>query len=204
MVKKVSSRKKADKSDLPVLLFLGTQASGKGTQARLVVKKYGFTLFEMGHFLRLESRKKTTLGKLIKSLIDHGYLVPSWVAGKMLRRAMPRLQNKPLIIDGAPRQYVEAKFHEKSLADFGRRVTLIVFFKLSEKEGLRRLLKRGRNDDTPESIKRRFAWSRIKLKTILNYFGKKYPIVVINGEQSISAVHKDVVRALKKRHVVKS
>ena len=186
----------------PVIIFLGPQGSGKGTQARLLVEKYNFHLLEMGGLLRAEVKRATALGKKIESTIEQGRLVPSWVPRDLVRRELPKLKSKPIVIDGAPRQVVEAIAHEQSIHKNGREISAIFYITLSNKEALKRLALRGRQDDTPEKIKRRLAWSRAKLGKIVKYFSPRYPVIEINGEQAVGKVHRDILKALKKHEII--
>ncbi|OGE85095.1 MAG: hypothetical protein A3J48_02885 [Candidatus Doudnabacteria bacterium RIFCSPHIGHO2_02_FULL_46_11] len=189
-------------SELPLIIFLGPQGSGKGTQTRLLVEKYGFHLTEMGGMLRAEAKKKTGFGRMIKEKIEGGKLVPSWVAMQLLKNDVKKNIKKPIVVDGAPRQYIEAIGHERNIKKLGRKITMIFFISLTNEEGMRRLLLRGRNDDTPEKIKVRLAWSRAKLGSIVKYFSRKYPVVEINGAQSVVKVHQSIISALKKNKVI--
>lgn len=200
MKRKVTSKQAA----IPVVIFMGPQGSGKGTQARMLVEKFGFHLTEMGGMLRAEAKKSSPFGKMIKHTIEAGRLVPSWVAMQLLKQDVAKHKKLPIVIDGAPRQYIEAIGHERNIKKSGRKISLVVFISLSDKEAMKRLLLRGRNDDTPEKIQKRLSWSKKKLGSIIKYFQKKgYPVEFIKGEQTVGKVHGDILKALKKHEVIK-
>ena len=194
---------KNKKDSLPVIIFLGPQGSGKGTQARLIVEKYGFHLLEMGGMLRDNIARKTSLGRQAKKYLEHGKLVPSWMPEELLKQGVKKFINGKIVIDGAPRQIGEARAHERNINKLGRKISIVFYITLSNTEAMKRLMLRGRADDTPEKIRTRLAWSRAKLKGIVKYFKKSgYPVVSINGEQTVVQVHKDIIKVLKKHRVI--
>lgn len=202
MSKSKKSPKNA-KDNPPILIFVGPQGSGKGTQAKLLSDKYGFNLIEMGALLRAEAEKETKLGKKIYKIIDQGKLVPSWIPQELVKKELPKYKDESIIMDGAPRQLVEAIGHDRNIRKAGRKIAAVFYINISNKEAMKRLLKRGRHDDTPEKIKTRLAWSRDKLGKILKYFKKrKYPVVKIDGEQTVKQVYRDIVKALKKQEIL--
>jgi adenylate kinase len=74
-----------------------------------------------------------------------------------------------------------------------------VHINISDEIGIERLLKRGRADDTEETIRRRLAWSREEWQKILARLEKNpgYTVLEINGDQSIEAVHQEILTKLK-------
>lgn len=57
---------------------------------------------------------------------------------------------------------------------------------------------RGRHDDTEEGLNKRFGWYFDNVIPAMNYFKGKdgYEFLIINGEQSIEDVHKDIIKSL--------
>ena len=58
-----------------IIVLLGPPGSGKGTQAELICKKFGFFHFSTGNILRNEVKKKTKIGKEIELIINAGKLI---------------------------------------------------------------------------------------------------------------------------------
>ena len=101
-------------------------------------------------------------------------------------------------MDGSPRALVEAELLDGALKFYKREQPTVLFLNVSEEEGMKRLVKRGRHDDTEEGIKERFRWYREIVMSSLNYYRDKegYRVLEINGEQTPAEVHADVIKAL--------
>lgn len=70
---------------LNVILF-GPPGSGKGTQAKNLVKQHGFTHVSTGDILRNEIRQGTPLGRLADGYMRQGLLVPDVHIGEMVKK----------------------------------------------------------------------------------------------------------------------
>jgi adenylate kinase len=70
---------------LNVILF-GPPGSGKGTQAKHLVKAHGFTHVSTGDILREETRTNTALGRLASGYMREGRLVPDKYIGDMVKK----------------------------------------------------------------------------------------------------------------------
>lgn len=68
------------------VLLVGPPGSGKGTQAKHLVKSYGFSHLSTGDILREEIRNNTELGKLAAGFMREGNLVPDEFMGDMVKK----------------------------------------------------------------------------------------------------------------------
>ncbi len=91
------------------LIFLGPPACGKGTQTSRLAKHLGFPHVDTGSLLRAEIASNSENGKIAKSFIDEGHLVPVWLVGAIIknRLSQPDCQNG-YILDGYPRSTEQA------------------------------------------------------------------------------------------------
>ena len=69
---------------------------------------------------------------------------------------------------------------------------------VGKEEAVKRMMLRARHDDTKEGIAKRFNEYTNNVVPAMNYFKDKenYKIYIINGEQSVQDVHKDIIKAL--------
>jgi len=86
------------------LIFLGPQGSGKGTQAKLLVDKFGYHFIEAGASLRVIAKEDTDLGRKVKQTIDGGNLVEPQLVTEVIADQLSKLDSRAkVIIDGYPR-----------------------------------------------------------------------------------------------------
>lgn len=91
------------------LILFGSPGVGKGTQSKIISKKYGIPQISTGDMLRESVRKETKLGLLVKSIIARGELVPDELMLTLIeeRISQPDCANG-LILDGFPRTLPQA------------------------------------------------------------------------------------------------
>jgi adenylate kinase len=188
-------------------IFLGPQGSGKGTHAKELesdLKRLdpnrAVVHFEMGKNLREIASQGSYTGKLLQEIISRGELVPFNISSAVLSSYL--MQNmkgdEHLIIDGFPRSDTQMEVLDTTMAFYKRENPTVVHINISDEEGLKRLLLRGRADDTEENIRKRLAWTREEWEKILARFNKHpiYRILEIDGDRTIEEVHKDILTQL--------
>uniref|UniRef100_A0ACD5WTZ7 Uncharacterized protein n=1 Tax=Avena sativa TaxID=4498 RepID=A0ACD5WTZ7_AVESA len=93
------------------VMISGAPASGKGTQCRMIVEKYGLVHISTGDLLRAEVSSGSDIGKKAKEYMDNGMLVPDQVVTNMVvsRLSQPDVRKKGWLLDGYPRSYAQAQ-----------------------------------------------------------------------------------------------
>ncbi len=95
------------------LIFLGPPACGKGTQTDILAKHFGFPHVDTGSLLRAEIKAETENGKIAKSFIDKGLLVPVELVGAVIKNRLSQADCAGgYILDGYPRSMEQAKILE--------------------------------------------------------------------------------------------
>lgn len=106
------------------LVLLGAPGAGKGTQAKILVEKYGIPQISTGDLLRAAVAAGTALGKEAKSYMDKGELVPdSVVLGMVEERLKQDDCKKGYILDGFPRNTKQAEALDKMLSSLNMPLT---------------------------------------------------------------------------------
>jgi adenylate kinase len=101
----------------PVLL-LGAPGVGKGTQAQLLVTRYGIPQISTGDLLRANIARGTELGLKAKEIMSSGHLVDDEIVNQMvLHRLQEKDTHRGYILDGYPRTLDQAKFLDRTIAD---------------------------------------------------------------------------------------
>jgi len=112
----------------PYIVLLGPPGVGKGTQANILAKKTGLAHISSGDLFRENIKNETDLGKLAKSFMDKGELVPDDVTIAMIKDRLAGPDCKAgAILDGFPRTPVQAVALQKMLADFKGDVDVVPF-----------------------------------------------------------------------------
>ncbi len=91
------------------LIFLGPPACGKGTQTEKLAKYLDFPHVDTGSLLRAEIKNETPDGKVAKSYIDKGNLVPLDLVAKIIKNRLSQEDCKNgYVLDGYPRSLEQA------------------------------------------------------------------------------------------------
>lgn len=102
------------------LVLLGAPGAGKGTQAKMLVEKYGIPQISTGDILRKAVADGTPLGKAAKSVMDRGELVPDKVVLDLVEERLKQDDcKKGYILDGFPRNTAQAETLDKMLQGLG-------------------------------------------------------------------------------------
>jgi adenylate kinase len=115
------------------VVLLGPPGVGKGTQAKILAETIKLVHVSSGEMFRENIKNKSELGKLAKSYIDKGELVPDDVTIAMIRERISRPDCKDgAILDGFPRTPIQADEIEATLAEFGGQVNAVPYITADE------------------------------------------------------------------------
>jgi adenylate kinase len=123
-----------------VVVLLGAPGAGKGTQAAILSERLGLAHVATGDLFRAAVRDQTPLGVTAKGYMDRGELVPDQVTIDMLleRLAKPDAATG-ILLDGFPRNTVQAQVLDRALAERGGRVDSAPYVEVPEAELVARL-----------------------------------------------------------------
>jgi adenylate kinase len=176
------------------LILFGPPGSGKGTQAELLVKQYGFLHISTGDMFRYELKNNTPLGQQARTYMDQGDLVPDAVTIAMLRK---RVEDNPgvtgIIFDGFPRTDPQAAALNELMEELGSQIDALILLDVGEDEVVRRIIDRakssGRADDLEESTIRKRYTNFVNYTTpVYGYYEKMGLAHKIDGRQKIVQV----------------
>jgi len=187
-------------------VFFGIIGSGKGTQVKFLMdflkEKNGHECVYVypGNEYRKHIESESYVGLLIKDSMSKGHLQPDFLTNSIVANILTTSlsSEKHLMFDGYPRTINQSETMDAMVKFFERGQVNIIYIEISKEEAMRRNLLRGRTDDTPEGIEKRFDEYINKVVPSMNYFKDKegYKIYTINGEQSREDVFKDIIKAL--------
>jgi len=125
------------------ILTFGPNGSGKGTQGAIVQKKYDIAHIESGAIFRKNIGGGTELGKKAKEYIDRGDLVPDDITIPMiLNRLKEDDCKKGWLLDGFPRNKVQAETLAKALKDEGIALNYVIEIVLDREVAKQRIMGR--------------------------------------------------------------
>ena len=108
------------------IVLLGAPGSGKGTQCKSIVERYGLLHLSSGDILRKERAAGSDLGKKAQSYMDSGALVPDEIIIEMMANAIGKVPDTGFILDGFPRTVNQAAELDKSLNHSGQTIDIIL------------------------------------------------------------------------------
>lgn len=122
------------------LILLGPPGAGKGTQAKLLIKKYGIPQISTGDILRAAVKEQTPMGLKAKGFMDDGALVPDEVVvGIVSERLSKEDCDTGFILDGFPRTVAQADALKAMLAGLGKSIEHVVSMTVDKEELLQRI-----------------------------------------------------------------
>lgn len=125
------------------IILLGPPGAGKGTQAELLVAKYGMVQLSTGDMLRAEKNAGTELGTRIKAVMDAGELVSDGIVSSLIDENLKRLRpDQGVIFDGYPRTAAQAASLDDLLAANGRKLDAVIELEVNEDALVERIVGR--------------------------------------------------------------
>ncbi|MCH8987084.1 nucleoside monophosphate kinase [Patescibacteria group bacterium] len=197
------------------IILLGKQGSGKGTQGKLIEKKYKIPHTNTGDIFREISKEKTKLGNKVRGLIDKGNLVPDEITIKIV---LDKFKSKrDFILDGFPRNIKQAR----ALEQIG--IDIAILLDISDEAAIRRLTSRRtcskceaiyniitarpkkqgicdkcknkltqRKDDTEKAIRKRLKIYKKDTKPLIDFYKHKGILKTVNGELPTEKTFDDI------------
>jgi adenylate kinase len=122
------------------LVLLGGPGSGKGTQAEELHAQFALTHIATGDLFREHLRAETDLGKLARTYMDRGELVPDDLTEAMVEERLTRPDTRAgFVLDGFPRTLPQAEALSDILAQLHRQLTCVLYINVADQEIVTRL-----------------------------------------------------------------
>lgn len=182
-------------------ILLGPPGAGKGTQAKVLVDKYGVVQLSTGDMLRAAVASGSELGKEAKAVMDAGKLMPDDIMVEIIsaRIAEPDCANG-FILDGFPRTTAQADALDKMLEEKGLPLNHVIEISVNDAVLIDRINSRvaetpeaeRRDDDNAETLKRRLDVYHEQTAPILPYYDSRGMLKKVDGMQAIDEVSQQI------------
>ena len=205
------------------LILMGAPGAGKGTQSEKISEKWGIPAIATGDILRNAIKAGTELGKIAKSYIDAGKLVPDGTVIGIIREYLTSDACKNgFILDGFPRSIPQAK----ALEELGVRIDAVLSLEVADEKILERMSGRRvctcgasyhtlykpskqegicdrcgaelyiRKDDAPETVKRRLKTFHTETEPVKHFYEEKGLLITVEGQEEVADTTRLVFEAL--------
>ena len=176
------------------IVIFGKPGAGKGTQAAFLKSKYQLFHISTGDLFRHHISNKTALGKLARSYMDKGDLVPDQVTIDMLKDTVEKHpEAKGFIFDGFPRTTKQAEALDNFLSERSTIISATLALEANDDILVKRLINRGKtsgrlDDQDEDKIRNRFEEYKNKTAPLRDYYTAQGKFYSVNGVGSIDEI----------------
>ena len=177
------------------IVLFGPPGSGKGTQAQNLINRFNLKQISTGDLFRFNIKNETELGRLAKSYMDKGELVPDPVTIDMLIEELRKpTETKGFIFDGFPRTALQTDALENIVKDvLNSQIDICLSLVVDDEILVKRLLERGKtsgriDDSNEDIIKNRIKEYYAKTAEVAELYKKQGKYVEINGVGEIAEI----------------
>lgn len=179
------------------IVLMGKIASGKGTQANLILSHYGGSLYSNGNKMRETTQLPTPFGKKMKEMYEGGNLMPEWVASYWMTHALvSQYQNERVVFEAVAKKPNEAElFHE--IHTWIDRPYVVFNLDISDELVKKRSLERSRDIvDSPKSVEKRLEEYHTYTAKSIEFFRTKGTLIDIDGTLTPDQVKEQIFNYL--------
>lgn len=207
------------------IVLLGGPGAGKGTQAQILVKSFGYRQISTGDLLREHRNQGSELGKAAEGFMKRGDLVPDELIIKMVEGELR--DDAGMLFDGFPRTVAQAEALDALLQSRGRGLPNAVYFEISRSLLEERLLGRWTNprngrvyhekfnppnvagiddedgepliqreDDKPETIRKRLDVFEAQTMPLVVYYENGGRLAAIDATQGVEDVTHELLHVI--------
>ncbi len=164
------------------ILFVGPQGSGKSTQAKLLSNFLKIPVISTGDIFR----EMASANEWIRKILDEGRLVDDKTTAEIVKERLKEPDcDSGFIMDGYPRTIEQVKLFEPEF-------NLVICLDVPKDKVIKRLMERGRTDDTLELIKRRLELYYEQTQPLLDYYKNQGILKEVHGMGSIKEVQNEI------------
>ena len=210
------------------LILIGAPGSGKGTQAKRLIDRFGLVQISTGDILRAAVKAGTELGSQAKSFMDEGKLVPDDLIIGLIEERLT--SSDGWVLDGFPRTLAQAEALDAMLEKLGQKLTHVVVLDVPDEDIVERIVGRRscpacgnvhhvtfsppkvdgacdkcgtelvqRTDDTEQKVRVRLAAYTAETEAVIPYYATRDLVHRLDGQKRPDEVHAAVAATLEGR-----
>jgi adenylate kinase len=174
-----------------MIIFIGPQGSGKGTQAEILAQKYGAVHLSTGDMLRSSTNPE------VHKKLESGQLFDNESMTAVLKEAIDKtLPGTKIILDGYPRNIKQMKLLEDLLKNRADKIEQVIYLTLPREEGFKRMRLRGRADDTDAAIEQRLNQFDDETMPLIKAYRQTGVLVEVDGLGSVEKIAQNIERII--------
>lgn len=168
-----------------MILFFGPAGAGKSVQGQLLATRNGWQWISTGNIFRQTGDAE------VQEILKSGGLISDEMTCRVVDDAFEKLEDEAFVVlDGFPRTPEQAKWLMSDEFKADQTPKMAIVLEVPDKEIISRLMLRGRNDDTPDKIKKRMGIYRNAMYPMLSELAKSnVNIVHVDGVGTVGEVH---------------
>jgi adenylate kinase len=180
------------------MVFVGPPGCGKGTQAKLLKERLGFTVIGTGDIFRAAIAANGPIGLRVKPFLESGRLVPDDLVNEVVADYFRR-DDRPtkFIMDGYPRTLPQATSFDAVLRQCFLDLSAAVHFVLPDDEVIRRLSGRrqieARADDDDATVRKRLEVYRANTEPLIDHYRRHGLLREIDAGGDVETVYQRIV-----------
>ena len=180
-----------------IILVMGPPGSGKSTQAELLASRLEVPFIQMGEEVRRAAQAPNERGLRIREQMRRGALVEDSEIRDLLQEIiLSRKCGKGFVLDGAPRIMSQVDEVEEFIKKAGDKINRVILIDVGDKEAIKRLLKRGREDDLVKTIRQRLKLYHRNQDEVVEHYRRRRLLLEVDGERPVEDIFKDIVKKL--------
>ncbi len=165
------------------ILLIGPQGSGKSTQADLLAQFLNVPKISTGDIFRKLSEEDSEEAGRVKEILGQGKLVDDETTAGIVKNRVQK--ENSFIMDGYPRTVEQLKIFDP---DFSK----VIYLNVPREEVVKRLLVRGRADDSEELINKRLELYYLQTQPLLDYYQEQGKLIEVDGMGDINQIQDEI------------
>ncbi len=179
------------------IILFGPPAVGKGTQSKLIAKKYNLPQLSTGDMLREAIAQGSEIGRKVSKIMTSGELVSDEIIMDVIKHRLSCNDcASGVIFDGFPRTKSQGESLHKIFMQMGKKIDYIIELSVDFTVLIDRVKARvsqtapadRRPDDNPEILKKRLEVYEAQTAPVLDYYRGLGKLITLDGALSIESV----------------